>query len=183
MDSFAALKRKVGVASSATLPDKHKNEPFVSLHQGITSSDAYVSIEDSDGHSKVLAAISLDQAQQEEFNKLASLCRHSKFTEVEDLLNQPDWRLPIHYQDASGNTVLHVVVQNGNKRLAKLCLRRGAPINTQNIFGQSALHFAFGFGYNALGDYLVSKGADDSLQNRDGLTCYEGMAARDLQLL
>jgi hypothetical protein len=34
-----------------------------------------------------------------------------------------------------------------------------------------------------LGDYLVTKGADENIQNKDGLTCYEGMAARDLEML
>jgi hypothetical protein len=135
------------------------------------------------GLAEANAAVSLDQILQEEFKKLTSLCRHSKFSEVEDLLNQADWRLPIDYQDASGNTILHVVVQNGNKRLTKLCLRRGASINLQNIYGQTPLHFAFGFGYTLVGEYLVSKGADETVRNKDDLTCYEGMAARDLDML
>ena len=161
---------------------KGKVESVVSMQQRI-SKDAFVNVEDSVGQAENNIAITLDQAMQLEFNKLTSLCRHSKFSEVEDLLNQPDWRLPIDYQDGTGNSMLHIVVQNGNKRLTKLCLRRGATINMQNIYGQSPLHFAYGFGFNLLGDYLVSKGADESIRNKDGLTCYEGMAARDLQLL
>jgi ankyrin repeat protein len=173
-------KRSVGLAGG--VEGKPKADSLVSLQAKI-SKDAYINVNDDVEQEAIAAEISVDQALQEEFSKLASLCRHSKFSEVEDLLNQPDWRLPIDYQDGNGNTILHLVVQNGNKRLAKLCLRRGAGINIQNIYGQTSLHFAYGFGYNLLGDYLVTKGADENIQNKDGLTCYEGMAARDLELL
>ena len=47
---------------------------------------------------QVATAVSLDKVMEEEFKKLASLCRHGKFGEAEDLINQPDWRLPIDYQ-------------------------------------------------------------------------------------
>jgi len=78
---------------------------------------------------QVVAAVSIDKIMEEEFKKLASLCRHSKFSEAEDLLNQPDWRLPIDYQDSQGNSILHIVAQNGSKRLAKLCLKvRVSPV-------------------------------------------------------
>jgi hypothetical protein len=180
VDRGAQAKRSVGLASG--IEGKPKADSLVSLQAKI-SKDAYINVNDDVGQEAIAAEISLDQALQEEFSKLSSLCRHSKFSEVEDLLNQPDWRLPIDYQDGNGNTILHLVVQNGNKRLTKLCLRRGAGINIQNIYGQTSLHFAYGFGYNLLGDYLVTKGADENIQNKDGLTCYEGMAARDLELL
>jgi ankyrin repeat protein len=77
-------------------------------------------------------------------------------------------------------TLLHVAAQNGNRRIAKLCLRRGAAVNTQTFNGQTALHYAFGYGFEALGEYLISKGADDSITNKQGLTCYEGLSADEL---
>jgi ankyrin repeat protein len=77
-------------------------------------------------------------------------------------------------------TLLHVAAQNGNRRIAKLCLRRGAAVNTQTFNGQTALHYAFGYGFEALGEYLISKGADDSITNAQGLTCYEGLSADEL---
>lgn len=49
------------------------------------------------------------------------------------MLNSPDWTLNIDAMDATGNTLLSVACQNNNKRIAKLCLRRGADINTQNV--------------------------------------------------
>ena len=42
--------------------------------------------------------------------------------------------------------------------------------------GCTALHYAHAYGHGAtLGEYLVSKGADDSVTNQEGLTCYEGL--------
>ena len=35
------------------------------------------------------------------------------------------------------------------------------------------MHFAFGYGYDDLGEYLLSRGADASLINEAGHTCYE----------
>ncbi len=99
------------------------------------------------------------------------------------MVNQPDWNVPVDYQNEMGNTLLHIVCQNGNKRLAKLCLRRGCDINMQNLTGQTALHFCFGYGYDELGEYLVKKGCDDSIRNADGLTCYEGLGGHELNLL
>ena len=119
----------------------------------------------------------------EDFRTLCSLTRNGKYSEVETLLNQPEWRLPIDYQDIIGNTVLHIACQNGNKRIVKLCLRRGASINLQNVDGLTALHFAYGFGFRDLGDYLVSKGADATILSRRGLTAFEGIDANALLAL
>jgi ankyrin repeat protein len=99
------------------------------------------------------------------------------------MVNQPDWNVPVDYQDDMGNSLLHIVCQNGNRRLVKLCMRRGADLNIRNLNGQTPLHFAFGYGYTELGEYLVQKGADDSICNKDGLTPYEGLGERELSLL
>lgn len=123
------------------------------------------------------------QIMVDDFRRLSAFVRHAKFTDAEDALNQADWKVPIDYQDEKGNTVLHIAAQNGSKRLVKLCLRRGASLNKQNLKGQTALHFAFAYGYNKLGEYLIRKGASDDVLNMDGLTCYEGLASRELKLL
>lgn len=53
------------------------------------------------------------------------------------MLNSPDWSLHIDARDAMGNTLLSIACQNNNKRIAKLCMRRGADINTQNVRAQT----------------------------------------------
>lgn len=55
---------------------------------------------------------------------------------------------------------------------------RGANVNHQNASGNTALHFALAFDKEgALGEYLIEHGADDSIENVDGLTPYDGVAA------
>ena len=73
-----------------------------------------------------------------------------------------------------GNTLLSIACQNGLKRAAKLVLRRGADINAQNHKGNTPLHFCYTYGYgDTLGAYLTSKGADTTVRNHDGMTCYD----------
>ena len=53
---------------------------------------------------------------------------------------------------------------------------RGADINTQNAAGNSVLHHCHLYSHTDLAAYLLSKGADDSLVNAEGCTCYEGLS-------
>uniref|UniRef100_A0A7S2KYF9 WW domain-containing protein n=1 Tax=Leptocylindrus danicus TaxID=163516 RepID=A0A7S2KYF9_9STRA len=124
-----------------------------------------------------------DGIMAENFELVCSYVRHGKYKELENLINDDGWLLPIDYVDGAGNTLLMISCQNGNKRIAKLCLRRGGTINLQNMNGQTCLHYAFGYGFDDLGDYLISKGADDSIVNVDGLTCYEGLSLDDVAAL
>ncbi|CEP03898.1 Ankyrin repeat domain-containing protein [Plasmodiophora brassicae] len=78
-------------------------------------------------------------------------------------------------RDATGHTLLVVAAQNGNRRLVKLALRYGADINRQNDAGNTALHYCFAFRFYPLGEYLIGKGADDTLRNALGCTCYDGL--------
>ncbi|KAG7395803.1 hypothetical protein PHYBOEH_003170 [Phytophthora boehmeriae] len=120
-------------------------------------------------------AVSQAVKEKEQLDNIFSLCRHGKYDEVELLLNSPDWTLGIDAKDSTGNTLLSVACQNNNKRIAKLCMRRGADINTQNLNGQSLLHYCHEYGFHDLMEYLMEKGAKDDLLNADGLTCYEGL--------
>ena len=121
-----------------------------------------------------------DNNNAREFASLCTLCRHGKYRELENTINEPSWSLPIDFCDDSGNTLLHIACQNGNKRIAKLCLRRGSKINSRNLNGNTPLHFAFGYGFSDLGEYLISKGADDSVHNANNMTCYEGLDMDEL---
>merc|ERR1711871_216936 len=163
--------------------DKAQAEEKVEELRNSTIKDTFMSVEDTEGLVKDRVEISKNQIMAEDFKKLCSLTRHAKFIDAEAMLNQPDWSVPIEYQDDQGNTLLHIAAQNGSKRLVKLALRRGAQMDTQNLNGQTALHFAFGYAFDDLGSYMVSKGANDTIRNKDGLTCYEGLGAAELALL
>jgi len=123
-----------------------------------------------------------DEAKRdEEREKIFSLCRHGKYEEIEEYFQDPDTDFPIDTKDPLGNTLLSIAAQNGNKRIAKLCLRRGADINIQNLNGQTVLHYCLAYEFEALAGYFLQKGADDSLLNADGLTCYEGLSLEDIE--
>ncbi len=66
--------------------------------------------------------------------------------------------------------------QKSNKRMVEMLLARGANINHQNTLGNTALHYAMAFDTDGLlGEYLIERGADDSLENGEGLTAYDGI--------
>jgi hypothetical protein len=151
-----------------------------SIFENKEADGAFINLMDKKGLEAQAEIAAQENKMAQDFADLCSFVRHGKYREVEEKMNEPDWTLPIDYPDAVGNTLLMVACQNGNKRIAKLCLRRGAELNKQNINGQSCLHYAFGYGFESLGEYLVDKGADDSLKNADALTCYEGLNMTDV---
>ena len=67
--------------------------------------------------------------------------------------------------------------------MVKFLLRRGANINAQNHMGNTILFYLHEYGHLELAKYLLRKGADDSILNRDGLTCYEGVKKNSDDLL
>jgi len=103
---------------------------------------------------------------------LFSKALNGRHRQVEELFARG---VPPDTVDEHGNSVLLVAAQNGTKKLIKTALRYGADINAQNKAGQTALHYCFAFKYEELAAYLISKGADDTLQNSFGYTCYDGL--------
>jgi hypothetical protein len=102
-----------------------------------------------------------------------SYARHGRVEEIESLFTKG---LPVDVRDAYGNTVLVIACQNGNKRVAKGVLRRGANINARNFKGNTPLHYCYHYGYGeSLGQYLVSKGADADARNNAGRTIMQGI--------
>ena len=112
-------------------------------------------------------------ASEEDIQAVISAARHGRVDEVSAYL---DHGIPVNIRDKFGNTILAIACQNGLKKMAKLALRRGADINARNYKGNTPLHFCFTYGYgDSLGEYLISKGADPTIKNHEGSTCYEGL--------
>lgn len=104
-----------------------------------------------------------------------SQARNGRIKRVEESLNLG---FPIDAEDERGNTLLLVATQNRNKKLVEMLLLRGADINHQNASGNTALHFALAFDpEGALSEFLIEHGADDTIENIEGLTPYDGVAA------
>lgn len=97
--------------------------------------------------------------------------RHSDYDSLEYYLDE--LAVDIDTADEHGNTLLILAAQQGNKKLCKFFLRRGAYINAQNHSGNTSLHYLEKYNHSSLADYLRTKGADDTLLNESGLTCYE----------
>jgi ankyrin repeat protein len=169
--------------ASEFFQDEKDSKAVMDIMRKEVMRDEYIEIEDTAGLNAAAAEVNTYALLADDFSKIASLVRHGKFEDVLYLIDQPDWSLPIDYQNETGNTLLHISCQNGSKRLIKLCIQRGADLNLANLNGQTALHFCFGYGYAEVGNYLVSKGADDSILNKDNLTCYEGLGAHELEML
>ena len=116
-------------------------------------------------------------SSDEIFGRLSTYVTHQNKASMAIVLEQileGELRFDIDYQEAnSGNSLLHVAAQSGSKFMIKSLLRYGASLNVQNHRGNTALHFCFKYRYGELGEYLVQKGADDSIKNVDGLLCRE----------
>lgn len=96
-----------------------------------------------------------------------SLARHGHAEALDELLLDG---FDVNSRDNQGNTILCIAAQNGNKRILKIALRHGADINSINFKGNSALHFSYRYGTaKSIGEYLLKKGANPDIVNRDGL--------------
>jgi hypothetical protein len=102
-----------------------------------------------------------------------SLARHNRYDQLEQMLNGGSIHVDI--KDAHGNSMLAVACQNGNKKVAKVLIRKNADLNSKNLKGNTPLHFCYAYGFgDSLGQYLISKGADSKIENDNGTTCFKG---------
>lgn len=86
-------------------------------------------------------------------------------------------RLPFHVNkmDEHGNTMLCLACQNGNIKIAKYLVSKGANPNHQNKSGQTAAHFAIAYKFFDLSSWMFENGGDDTIMNKDHLTPYDGL--------
>ncbi|TYZ65543.1 hypothetical protein PybrP1_007720 [[Pythium] brassicae (nom. inval.)] len=79
-------------------------------------------------------------------------------------------------EDEKGNTLLLIACQNVNVKMVELLVAKRANVNHRNAQGNTPLHFAMAYDADgALGEYLIARGADDTLENAFGLTPYDGL--------
>lgn len=115
----------------------------------------------------------MEGVSEKDVEDIFSYARHGRVESVERLL---DRGIPMNVRDEYGNTILVIACQNGNKRIAKAVLRRGADINARNYKGNTPLHYCYTYGYgNTLGQYLIQKGADHTIRNNAGRPVTEGI--------
>jgi ankyrin repeat protein len=64
----------------------------------------------------------------------------------------------------------------GNLKIAKYLVSKGAYINHQNKNGQTPGHFAIAYQFFELSHWLFENGGDDQIENKYGLTPYDGIS-------
>jgi hypothetical protein len=125
--------------------------------------------------SAILSEISeYESVDNKDITEVFSYARHGR---CEDIIRSINIGLPVDVRDDSGNTMLVIACQNGNKRVAKLLLRKGANVDVRNYKGNTPLHYCYhckltfkiiivlsfheicilvGYG-STLGEYLIAK--------------------------
>ncbi len=157
--------------SDSVLSDSDKKNKFTKVR------GRRLRTEDSDG-STVSGGSSIFTQDMADLVELAfSYCRNDRYAELQNVMEKG---YLISARDEKGNTLLLCAAQNNNKRVAKLCLRNAAEINVQNHRGQTVLHYCYKYGFQELFEFFLDQGADDTLTNKDGLTCFEGLSLEDL---
>ena len=79
----------------------------------------------------------------------------------------------VNIRNKHGHTLAMVAAQNNQKAILKQLYRFGVEVNEQDYKGNTALHYAQLYGYTALAEYMISKlGADETLINKDGASCW-----------
>lgn len=55
--------------------------------------------------------------------------------------------------------------------VVEFLVKRGAAVNHCNSTGNTALHFAMSYDTSGkMGEYLINNGADDTIENKQGLS-------------
>lgn len=90
-------------------------------------------------------------------------------------------RVPFHINRGSdhNNTLLIIAAQNGNSKLVKYLISKGANPNHQNDTGQTAAHFAVEYKFFEISTWIFENGGVDYLENKFGLTAYDGLSRGD----
>jgi len=104
-----------------------------------------------------------------------SQARHGRLRMLEQSLVDG---FDINTVDDRGNSLLLVAVQNGHRKMIDFLIRRKCNVNHTNINGNSPLHFALAYDKTGqIAEFLIEKGADDTIENNHGLTCYDGLGS------
>ena len=141
--------RNSSIASSSSIPSRQPPPPSPVRKRSLPSS------------SSSATAASTSSVSEEIRLQAWSYCRHNRYMELKQLLNDIGVLRFITMVDVStGNTILHMSCINNHKKIAKLCLRNGALINVKNGMGNTPLYFLKKYGHDALKEWFVRKGAE-----------------------
>lgn len=90
-------------------------------------------------------------------------------------------RVEAHGQGVPAMGRRHQPAERNTHRRHPLALDDDVGLVVSQKQGQTPLHYCLAYKYDDLASYLISKGADDTVVNNFGLTCYEGLKPEDTQ--
>ena len=108
--------------------------------------------------------------------KFIQKVRHNHLEDVQDFLDGKYGPIDINSTDMEGNVAVVVAAQNGHKRMLRILHKAGAQLDQQDHRGNTSLHYTCTFHFKALTTFLLGKGADKTITNINGQTCYQGLA-------
>lgn len=88
-----------------------------------------------------------------------SACQAGDYDEIEAVLRDND-DISINYANSDGLTALHSATIDGNSKMVKYLISKGADINVQDHEGWSCLHAAASCGYVEIAKILVENNID-----------------------
>lgn len=96
-----------------------------------------------------------------------SACQTSDYDETERILSSDDKKI-INYANSDGLTALHQASIDGNIKMIKYLLEKGADINVTDNEGWNCLHASASCGYVEIARYLVDQGINIAEVTCDG---------------
>lgn len=110
--------------------------------------------------------------------ELSTVFSQARNGRIKRLVESLDAGFPINSEDDKGNTLLLLACQNVNQKMVEVLITRQANINHRNAQGNTPLHYAMTYDSEGiLSEYLISHGADDTIENNSGLSPYDGLTA------
>ncbi len=128
-------------------------------------------------HEQLATNLRVTETSPNDIDTIFSYARNGRRRKLEDAI---DGGFDMNAEDEFGNTLLITASQQVNLGLCEVLIRRGCDVNRQNFQGNTALHYAMAYDPSGdLGEYLISQGCDDTLENKWGLSPYDGISQED----
>ncbi|OAA65451.1 glycerophosphodiester phosphodiesterase gde1 [Niveomyces insectorum RCEF 264] len=171
------------VENGIDAPEWQDNEGFAPLHLSVIgghplTTECLLRSEDWQGVSDRKGQVRRTMAKSSAVLAIATKHNHSKIVQM-----LVDAGVDINWQDAMGETVLHIAARYGHDRCAKIVLN-GSDVQKANLelaekaFSWTPLHIAAVDGHLSVARLLVEAGADVDKADSSGWTATEHAALR-----
>lgn len=131
-----------------------------------------------------VAAAPAAAQQQSEGYKFLDAVKNEKGSDVEQMLNKPGTTVINTRSITTGETAMHIVVQNGSETYLSFLLAKGANPNVRDNVGNAPIVMAANRGRNDLVERLIAGKANVNFSNSNGETALiAAVRRRDLTMI